>query len=119
MSEQLLELARDKFGQINPTHENLYCEASQGKIVSHSSDSEELNDPKRAAEWGDERTLQTDQITWLLKDPKASVFLPSGGLYVEGAKIQGQLDLQFTTINIPLYFTTARSLSRRYTCYFY
>jgi sRNA-binding regulator protein Hfq len=104
MSEQLLEIARNKFGQLNATHESLYCSAFKREIVNYSSDSEELNDPIRAAEWGEERTLQADQITWLCTDPNASALLSPRGLQIEGAKIEGQLDLQFTTINMPLYF---------------
>ena len=106
--EQLFESAREKF-ELTSTQgtvlETLCRAFANGEVADYNSDDEELNDPARAQQWGDERTLQADWIFWLCTDPKAAALARPKGLRVLGAKVEGQLDLESATVDFPLSFT--------------
>ena len=63
-----------------------------------------LNKPELAEQWGTERTLKADRIVWLLTNPEAIKLLSFRGLRISGAKIEGELNLEYATVFVPLIF---------------
>jgi len=105
-SEKLFELAREKFGQLSSADEKLFSAAAVGNIADYNCADLNLDDPSNAEKWGDERTVQAEKIVWCCTDSKVSELLTPKGLIILGAKVEGEIDLQFTIIHMPLVFTS-------------
>ncbi len=103
-ASKLLVLARKKFGTLSETEEKLFRAVTNGKIANYSDASEKNNDPNGAEKWGDERMLKADRIAWLCTDPEASAMVTHKGIRVKGARIDGELDLEFAIVSFPLSF---------------
>lgn len=103
-TSNLLELATQKFGALTTAEEKLFRAAANGKLADYSADSEKVNDPATAENWGKERLLNANRIAWLCTDPQASVLVTHRGIWIKGARIDGELDLQFAKISFPLFF---------------
>jgi len=103
-AEQLLTLAREKFRQLTEVDEKLFRAVVEGKAAEFSSNTKELNDLAKSDEWNHERTLSADRIIWLCTNTKARELLTYQGIHIIGAKVEGELDLSFATIEIPLHF---------------
>ena len=101
---KLLDLAVGKFGTLSQAEKKLFEAVANGKSADCSADSEEDNDPADADKWDDERVMKADRIAWLCTDPQASALVTYRGIVVEGARIDGKLDLEFVRIPFPLYF---------------
>lgn len=100
---ELLELAEARFGKTK-VDKNLFAATAKGEFADYSSEKDEENDPANADKWGDERVIKAEQIQWLCTDPKAAKLVTHKGIQVIGARIEGELDLQFAKISFPLYF---------------
>ena len=91
-TDQLFERAREKF-ELTSTEETVLetlCRTfANGEVADYSAGEEELNDPARADQWGEDRTLHADWIFWLCTDPKAAALSRPKGLRVVGAKVEG------------------------------
>ncbi|HYK64811.1 MAG TPA: hypothetical protein VEY94_07690, partial [Patescibacteria group bacterium] len=60
------------------------------------------NDTAHADKWGAERVVRADLIEWLLSDPHASQSVHPSGLALGGARVDGNLDLSYATVDRPL-----------------
>ncbi len=85
-TEQLLELARERF-KLAPDAESVLDKLvrafADGEDADFSADDEESNDPARAEQWGEERTLKADWIYWLCTDQRATDLATPKGLRVD------------------------------------
>jgi sRNA-binding regulator protein Hfq len=100
--DNLLNLARQKFGQLSDADEKLFRAVAQHEKANFKPDTEELNQPKNWEQWEPQRILKADRLVWLLTAPEVATFLSFRGLRITGAKIEGILNLEFATISIPL-----------------
>ena len=89
----------------------LLAKATEGEVAvcGPSSDAKDpTNDPSKAEKsegnpgWGREREIGTDLIRWLCVDHKAKEQVDPGGIYIQGAKITGELNLNFVIVPFPI-----------------
>ena len=90
---ELLQLAEKKFGVLKPAEEKFFHSVADGGIADYRAGDKEIDDPENAENWGDVRVLDADRIAWVCTDPKASKWVTHRGIKVEGARIDGELDL--------------------------
>jgi len=102
--QELLALAGRKFGELTLAERKLFAAAANGEIADYSAQAEEDNDPGKAAEWGQERVLKADRIAWVCADGEASALVTHAGIGINGARVDGVLELPFMDIPFPLYF---------------
>ena len=103
-SEKLITLATQKFGQLTDADRKLFRAVARHEVANFKADVDELNQPESAEQWGSVRTLKADRLVWLLTTPEASQLLSFRGLRISGAKIEGELNLEYATISVPLIF---------------
>ncbi|MBW4593844.1 MAG: hypothetical protein KME46_13250 [Brasilonema angustatum HA4187-MV1] len=103
-ADQLLTSAQEEFDTLTEAEEKLFRAVVEGKAADFSSDADELNDPAKSDQWNHERTLSAERIIWLCTNTKARELLSYRGIHIIGAKIEGELDLSFATIEMPLKF---------------
>ncbi|MDY7002196.1 MAG: hypothetical protein SVS15_10505, partial [Thermodesulfobacteriota bacterium] len=101
---RLLKLAEKEFGTLSEAEKKFFLAAASGEIADYRAEKEEDNDPTKAKDWGPERVLNADRIAWLCTDSLASSLVTHKGVWVNGAGIEGHLDLKFAQISFPLFF---------------
>ncbi|WP_156818241.1 hypothetical protein [Mastigocladopsis repens] len=101
---QWLTSAREKFGVLTEVDEKLFRAVVEGKTADFRSNTDELNDPAKSDEWNHERSFSANRIVWLCTNTKARELLSHRGIHIIGAKVEGELDLSFATIEMPLKF---------------
>jgi hypothetical protein len=90
MDSELLELARKRFGQeINPAEEKLFEAAGKGKIALCQNGSKK-------------GVIRNHQFTWLCKDSGARSLVTERGILVDGAEIDGVVDLAWANVPFPV-----------------
>ena len=104
-----MELARETFGELTPTEEKFFRAVAIGEDVDFKKGDEKNDNPAKGATWGDERTLKADCIFWVCTDEEAKELVCYKELWIQGAKINGLVELSFSAVVFPLYF---------YRCYF-
>jgi hypothetical protein len=92
--DALVELAKKQFGTLTAAEEKLFRKTAAGEAADYSSPIEDDNDPANAESWGDNRVLKADRIEWLCADKKAKEYITHKGLEIQGARIEGVLDLE-------------------------
>ena len=113
-ASKLLELAKERFGELNKAEETLFRSFADGELADYSAEKEKDNDPAKADKWGRERILDADRITWLCTNSKTSELATHNGVQVKGARIDGVLDLSFAKISFPLNFKKSAFPARVY-----
>jgi sRNA-binding regulator protein Hfq len=104
-SEELLALARQRFGdQVSSADEKLFKAVARGTVADYSAEAEAENDPAQAADWGEDRVLQADRVSWICTDRAATSLVTHSGILVVGARIDGILDLEWARSPFPLAF---------------
>ena len=101
-AEKLLELARSQFTDLKPPETEMLKAAAEGRPAVFAGETDDENDPARADEWGEERTIRADVIRWLCADKEGSGLVDPHGIQVVCAKIEGGLDLNFLTVGFPI-----------------
>ncbi len=132
---KLLELACEKFGELNGAEKKLFTLAQEafseladseytlfraiakGRPADYRTSSEEHNNLDQALNWGVDRTLRADRIRWLCIEPEVWKLCLPRGIDISGAKIEGSLNLSFSEVNVPLccfqcYFTEVLQLQQ-------
>jgi len=102
----LLELFKKRFPEHKPTsaEERLLAEVEIGEVIDYRSEDAADNDPGKAEQWGDERSISARVMEWLCTDRVAKVRVTHKGIQVSGAKITGLLDLAFVDVPFQLGF---------------
>ncbi|HVA83728.1 MAG TPA: hypothetical protein VNF28_02405 [Candidatus Binataceae bacterium] len=101
----LEQLARSNFGHLDDAELKLVHAAPQRALMwagTNNDASSSVNDPSNASDWPPARTIRAELIRWLVADPQARPFVHPSGIGIGGAKIGGELDLSYLTLNAPL-----------------
>lgn len=98
--KQLLELAKEKFlDDWTDADERLFRQTAIGE-VAHYGD----GDPAEADnKWDEKRVLRANRIEWLCTDREAIKAVTHRGVHIQGARIEGLLDLSYAKIEFPLF----------------
>jgi hypothetical protein len=108
----LVAAARAKFGELSAAEEKLLRCAESGDVAycgPSEKDDDPANDPAKAADWGNDRTIRAKLIRWLCIDGEASQHVDPHGIQVHAAQIgdpasETDLDLSAATIPFRLSF---------------
>ncbi|MFN2622536.1 MAG: hypothetical protein ABR611_06790 [Chthoniobacterales bacterium] len=103
-ADQLVILAREKFPQLTAAEEKFLRHTADAQYAVFGDEGSQTIDPSQAGEWKEDRVLKADCIAWMCADPQAKQFLTHRGVLVVGARIDGELDLQFVQLAVPLAF---------------
>ncbi|MBA7605146.1 hypothetical protein ES703_12275 [subsurface metagenome] len=107
-ANELLEMARQRFGKLIPAESKLFKEVADGQFADYQVGDKEKDDPAQGDKWGKLRTLRADRIAWLCSDDHACRFVGHKGILIIGAKIEGELDLLFARCTFPITFFYCR-----------
>ncbi|MCX6828495.1 MAG: hypothetical protein NT002_04360 [candidate division Zixibacteria bacterium] len=102
--DELLKLAKEKFSDFSPADETFFTAVANGEPADYSSEKEEDNDPAGGDKWGEERVLKADRINWLCADRKAKEMVSHKGIRVNGARIEGEVDLEESRVDFSFLF---------------
>ena len=99
-------MAQQKFGASISAAERKLLHAAPMRDVPWFGPSDDTdnatNDAAHGETWGTDRTVRAEVVVWLLSDPNASRFVHPSGLALAGARIAGNLDLSYATVDKPL-----------------
>ncbi len=101
---RLLELAREEFGKLTKAEEKFFEAVAKGELADYSAKGKGKNDPAKANEWGRGRVLKADRIEWVCTEPEACKLVRRQGIRVRGARVSGELDLEYARIPFVLDF---------------
>lgn len=101
----LLTRAAERFADLTDAERKLLHAVIAGKAADYRSQNNAENDPRQAATWDKSRALRAKVIRWLCIDREANRHIDPKGITIRGARIEGQLDLESTTISVPLRLT--------------
>jgi hypothetical protein len=102
-------VAREKFASLEPSEVKLCENIISGqravyRVDSSSPEAKRLNSPKSAAQWGSDRTLSANVVTWLCKTSKFWNPVGGGVIDIRYAKIVGELQLDNVSMDVVLRF---------------
>lgn len=80
----------------------LWAAFPYGETVEYLSGDPDLDDPARAADWDESRTIRASVIAALALGARKSVPGRTAGVRAIGARIVGQIELRHGQINVPL-----------------
>ena len=104
-AERLREALEDFLGYpITASEVRLLQGVLADQRVDYSSDDPALNDPRTADEWDDDRVIRAGCVQWLLTDRRMQRRVPRRGVRIQGARIDGLLDLEYADIPFPIEF---------------
>ena len=97
-------LAEKNFAPLSEAERNLFEAISEGKVADFTDKFKDDNDPADANEWPKKRVIDANCIEWVCTDPEASKLVTHRGIWVRGARIDRELDLDFAKMLFPLRF---------------
>jgi len=101
-----VELAKQKYKEkLTSVEEKLLKAIVKGEVANYQVKSPAHNNSAQAGTWKKEEILSAKFIEWLCTDVEAFPYFTNHGLQVRGAKISGQLNLEFVKFESLLYFT--------------
>jgi len=93
MENELTNLAREKFGELNPSEKTLFESiANMGAAIFNGDWEKNIKGPE----------IRANRIVWLLTDHVAKSLIPARGIEIHGATIKGSIDLEFSEIESPI-----------------
>jgi len=97
----LERMARQKFGDLSACEQKLVEKVVTGETafcgtVPRADDPS--NDPARADEWGHDREVRATLIRWICADREAKQLVDPRGVQLTGAKVLGNLELDFVKV---------------------
>jgi hypothetical protein len=100
---QLLKAAKIYFGDdIKPAEEKLFRKTANGLPADFTTGQTGDDSPDNATAWKDNTVIRANRIAWLLVNPQASSQITPLGVLIDGARIDGGLDLAATTVSFPI-----------------
>ncbi len=88
---------------LTEAEKHLIAQVAKGEFANYSSGDAENDKPANAAEWGPERTIRANLIRGLCIELAKNSYNPKG-IFVRGARIIGDLELDWLTLPFPLVF---------------
>lgn len=101
----LEQVARSRFGVLTPAEQKLVCAATGPGFAycgSANQDDDPSNEPDKASQWGQQRSIRAALIRWLCVERSARDHVDPSGIQVHGARIEGKLDLAYVEVPFPL-----------------
>jgi len=96
---RLDEILPDRLREgLTPAERRLLARVADGEEADFSAPDEGQNDPTQGATWGPERTIRAAFLHWLCTDAQAAACVPPKGIRIRGARIEGPLDFEGTTL---------------------
>ncbi len=108
---ELMQLALTRFTDLTESELKVLCAVTMGEFAycGPSDDGDDpANNPEHSDTWGGERAARAALIRWLCIDREASPLIDARGIRIQGARVIGELDLSFTSIQFPLLFQNVR-----------
>jgi hypothetical protein len=102
---ELLALAAEQFSDLTDAEKRLFRAVTAGEIANCRSPNDDENVPQYADTSDESRTIHAKVIRWLCVDREAIHCIDPQGINIEGATIEGLLDLANVTIPVPLALT--------------
>jgi hypothetical protein len=100
---QLLKAAKVCFGNdIKPAEETLFRKTANGLPADFTAGQTGDDSPDNAAAWKDGRVIRANRLAWLLVNPQASSQVTPLGVLIDGARIDGELNLAATTVSFAI-----------------
>jgi hypothetical protein len=100
--DELVQLARKHFNynlikseQEQKALDKLFLRVHQGKVAKFGPENPTDEDVSKGNSWGPERTVKAEWIVWVCKDPDAVKMVQPSGIEIDGAKVDGELDLSW------------------------
>ena len=100
--DSMMTLAQAQFGALSPADSVLFRSVVLAQPARYLSGDARADSVEYAADWGAERRLGADRIEWLCTNRRAVGLVGRKGLEIEGAAIEGVIDLAFADIPFPL-----------------
>jgi hypothetical protein len=101
--ERLFSLASKKFPALRVTDEQFLKDVEEGR-PAFSDATAEQDESAKARPWESGPVLAADLIVWLCRDSAARSKIGGAGIQIVGARIEGDIDLQWLNIPFPLVF---------------
>lgn len=90
----IVRLARDKFGaELTDTDAKFFAAVAANEWADLRASSETTFNAEEPSSWSASAILKADRLTWLCTDPAAIKLVPSHGIWLRGANINGKVDL--------------------------
>ena len=90
--------------ELYQSEKDLLQQVILGKEINYQATDQNLNDSAHGEDWTEERTLRAELIVGLCTNSEARKFLTHRGLEISGAKISGSLNLEYASLDFPLFF---------------
>jgi hypothetical protein len=103
VTQRLHALATKRFPTLTPAEERLLYEVAEEPHYGFPLIAEAEYDLRQADTWGPERTIHAEVLRWLCVDRDAIRHVDPKGVFIQGARIDGTLDLQNVTVPFPLF----------------
>ncbi len=101
----LVRLARDKFGgELTETDAKFFAAVAANDWADFRPSSDATFDPESPKSWSEAPALKADRLDWLCTDAAAIKLVPSHGVWLRGAKIDGRIELYRTDVPFSLTF---------------
>jgi hypothetical protein len=101
----LVRLARDKFGaDLTETDAKFFTAVAENNWTDLRPSADAAYKSSEPGSWDKSPKLKSDRLIWLCTDPAAVKLVPSRGVWLRGAYIQGQLDLYRCDVPFSLTF---------------
>ena len=97
----LVRKAEAKFGNISNSEQKLLDSVIDGQIADFSSKHSGENDPSHADNWGADRVIRSELVSWLF-EKEVSEFISRYGVRIRGARIEGLIDLYNVEVDFGL-----------------
>ena len=103
-AELLISMAREAFVGLTAAEEEFFRRNAEDQIPNFCVGPEENNDPANADRWGPDRTIRADCVRWLCVTTEARPLIIGNRIRAIGAKIEGALQLDYSTIDFVVAF---------------
>ena len=91
----ILETAKSAFSDLTPAEERLFKAIEQGEVADFCSENDEANNPEDAEAWQAERIIRAKCLSWIFHSKNLFNYIGHRGIWLHGARIDGELDLSF------------------------
>jgi hypothetical protein len=102
-SNALITLAQQQFDQLTEADKKFFRAVARGEDADFRDGNAELDKIEQSYKWGNHRLLKADRIVWILTNQDAREYITYRGMTIEGALIQGDIDLSWARVSQPLF----------------
>jgi hypothetical protein len=107
-NDPLTQPALEKFGNLSQCERKVLHAVSNGLVAwcGPNDPKDPAFDPAKGKTWGVERSVRATLFRWLFVDPQATKYIDPGATIIEGARFEGQLNLQGLRMPLSLILNT-------------